>query len=106
MLQLVVDNAPKLEAKAVLTVRKENGTDYFLIEVHWSGVKIDRMRSMGWTLPANKTKLAIRLISCINAQAYDAPPVIKTDINGQTYVCDNWGIFGRHMNADLKRKGF
>lgn len=78
------------------------------VEAHWEA-PVDRPRAHGWLIgphtPA-KSALAARLINAINAGVIFPNPVIKTDINGKTYVQASSTILARHMNAELKRLGF
>jgi hypothetical protein len=70
----------------------------------WEGV--DRPTSSGWVLPATRTDLAERLSRAIEGGAACPNPVIKTDVNGKTYVNHGCVVLGRRMSADLKRLGY
>jgi hypothetical protein len=51
-------------------------------------------------------RTAQRLVNAINAQVVFDDPVIKTDINGRTYVAASSRVMGKYANADLKRLGY
>lgn len=78
------------------------------ITVHavWSGV--DRPDVGGYALPdtARGHRLAARLVAAMRAGVVYPNPVVKTDVDGQTYVSASATVLGRMMNADLKRLGF
>lgn len=76
------------------------------VTIEWSGAKLDRPNTGGWGLGAQHGKLAERLVRCINAGKATGTPTIATDVNGKTYVSAPHKVFGRTMNADLKRLGF
>lgn len=91
-------------ATAELT-EDENG---ITVTVFWQGSGLDRVRGSAWGMTAKHAKLAQRLARCINAQAYIAMPKIITRDDGSTYISDYsaWYLFGRTLNADLRRRGF
>jgi hypothetical protein len=70
----------------------------------WEGV--DRPETGGWAVGPQRAILAKRLAAAINAGVVCTNPVVKTDVNGKTYVSHDHGVMGRRMNADLKRLGF
>jgi len=67
---------------------------------------VDRSDVYGWTLPHTKRALANRLARGIKAGKVLTNAVVKTDVNGKTYLSAESQVLGRHMNADLKRLGF
>lgn len=75
----------------------------YTVKPVWEGV--DRPTSCGYGF--SDAKLAQRFAAAYKAGVlYLKPPVIKTDVNGQTYVCADINILCRIANAELKRKGF
>jgi hypothetical protein len=65
---------------------------------------VDRPSTHGFVLGNKRT--AQRLVNAINAQVVFDDPVIKTDINGRTYVAASSRVMGKYANADLKRLGY
>jgi hypothetical protein len=59
-----------------------------------------------WALPSKDGALASRLARAVQAGVVLTNPVVKTDVNGKTYVSAESQVMGRHMNADLKRLGY
>jgi hypothetical protein len=66
----------------------------------------DREDVYAWALPSKGRALASRLARAVQAGAVLKNPVVKTDVNGKTYVSAESQVMGRHMNADLKRLGY
>ena len=66
----------------------------------------DREDVYAWALPSKDGALASRLARAVQAGAVLTNPVVKTDVNGKTYVSVDSQVMGRHMNADLKRLGY
>lgn len=93
---------PKASVKTLILP----GETTVLIEVSpvWEGV--DRPTSGGWVLPATRTDLVKRLALAIEGGAACPNPVVRTDVNGKTYVDYGCVILGRRLNADLKRLGY
>ena len=65
---------------------------------------VDRPSTHGFVLRNKRT--AQRLVNAINAQVVFDDPVIKTDVNGRTYVAASSRVMGKYANADLKRLGY
>lgn len=82
--------------------------DGLTVRTFWSGVPLDRPQGMGWGLKATPAhrNLAARLVAAVNAGVVFRDPVVKTDVNGRTYASASCQVFGRHMNADLRKLGF
>lgn len=66
--------------------------------------QVDRPSTHAFVLRNEKT--ARRLVDAINAQVVYADPVIKTDVDGRTYVQASSRIMGKYANAGLKRLGY
>ena len=66
----------------------------------------DRERVYGWALSPKQGALASRLARAVRDGAVLTNPVVKTDVNGKTYVSCDSQILGRRINADLKRLGY
>lgn len=66
----------------------------------------DRERVFGWAIPPKQEALASRLARAVQAGVVLTNPVVKTDVNGKTYVSVDSQVLGRRMNADLKRLGY
>jgi len=95
----------KLWARAETT----EDADGIHVMTWWSGLPLDRPCTGGWALGvanAKNRKLAERLARAINAQKAHADPVVATDVNGKRYVNARALVWGRRMNADLKRLGY
>jgi hypothetical protein len=89
-----------------LTVTIEE-TSTLRIVVRYTGViQLDRRELSGWGLPLKHRKLAERLKRAIEAGVVYGRAAVATDVNGKTYLKSDWRVFGRTMNADLKRLGF
>ena len=80
----------------------------YLVDVYWDA-SVDRKCTGGWVVDSEKN--ARRLERCINDQKAfkvngNGQGEIVTDINGKTYV--NWQglVWGKRLNADLKRLGY
>lgn len=89
----------------ISTVTDADGT-HLLVSTTWSGPGLDRVDGYGVTLRPTKGALAARLKSAIDAGAAFPDPVLKTDVNGKTYVSHGLAVLGRRLNADLKALGF
>lgn len=72
----------------------------------WAGV--DRPTTGGISLPNKPRYLALakRLVRAIEAGKAFVPVAIKIDIHGSSYVETRNVVFGKTLNADLKRIGF
>lgn len=66
----------------------------------------DRGDVYAWAIPSKQEALASRLARAVRDGAVLTNPVVKTDVNGKTYVSCDSQILGRRMNADLKRLGY
>jgi hypothetical protein len=66
----------------------------------------DREDVYAWAIPSKHDALASRLARAVRDGAVLKNPVVKTDVNGKTYVSVDSQVMGRHMNADLKRLGY
>lgn len=77
----------------------------YIVETHWTGVELDRPCTGGISTGTNR-KLAERLAAAINAGVVYTDPKVQKDVNGATYVQAGCKVFGRRLNADLKRLGF
>lgn len=83
----------------------EPSTDnLYRVRAIWTDAPVDRQQ--GYACDGLTRPVAERLARAIEAGAILVDPVIKTDINGKTYVSSTWMVRGRAMNADLKRLGF
>jgi hypothetical protein len=76
---------------------------YIVVEPIWRGV--DRPNVGGWSAGRN-AQLAARLKRAIESGAAFGRVQVRTDANGRTYIDTMALVFGRHMNADLKRLGY
>lgn len=66
----------------------------------------DRDDVYAWAIPSKQEALASRLARAVRDGAVLTNPVVKTDVNGKTYVSCDSQVLGRRMNADLKRLGY
>ena len=66
----------------------------------------DRDDVYAWAIPSKHDALASRLARAVQAGVVLTNPVVKTDVNGRTYVSCDSQVLGRRMNADLKRLGY
>jgi hypothetical protein len=81
------------------------GMDTMLhVQPVWRGV--DRCRIGGVLLAAKDTAKAQRLQRCMESGAAFDFVGIATDVAGQTFVHYNSRVYGRHLNADLKKLGY
>lgn len=99
-----------MSATAEIKIEKrgvpDDSRDCILVNVVWSGAKLDRPCTGGYRLSMKHMKLAKRLAAAINAGAVYTNPKIKEDIHGHTYVVADCHVMGRYMNRDLKALGF
>jgi hypothetical protein len=97
----------KLVPKAVIaTARTPGGGTRYTVNVHWTGAKLDRPHTFGWST-GSSSDLAARLARAVNAGAVFSNPEVVKDVNGKTYVeADQVPMIGRRLNADLTRIGF
>ena len=98
---------PTFRAQAQIIVREDGGID---VRTVWSadGVQIDRPEGVGFGLGSRPgaAALARRLKAAIEAGAVFTVPVLRTDVNGRTYVSTGCTVIGRRLNADLRRLGY
>ena len=100
-------------ARCHATIRQNDATDLhpgFTVVTTWMPEDGDLDRRDGLNYGFNDTKpdryLAARLVRALDAGAALVFKSIGTDVNGKTYVQSEGRVFGRHMNADLKRLGY
>lgn len=87
-----------------VTARVVATPDTYDVLTTWSGPNLDRTDGIGFGLRNRAT--AMRLRMAINAGAVFTDPVLKTDVEGNTYVSAGCRVMARYANADLKRLGF
>lgn len=97
-----MSNAAKFVAVAV-TEHEADGN--IVVRINWISPVVDRPEGMGWSV-GKDTRLADRLARAITSQAAVPNPKVLVDVNGKTYIYSDMVIFGRRMNADLKRLGY
>lgn len=84
------------------TVR-DDPPGYVTVWITYPDAGVDRPQSHGYRCtPRN----AVRLVRAVAAGVVLYEQEILTDIHGQTYVGDRSHVYGKRMNADLKRLGF
>ena len=88
------------------TIKIKTDDEGIHCDVHWSGEKLDRPHTSGYLLGRKKMKLALRFKRAVEAGAIYSNPKIVKDVNGKTYVQAEGFIMARHMNAELKKRGF
>ena len=66
----------------------------------------DRDDVYAWAIPRKDGALASRLARAVRDGAVLTNPVVKTDVNGKTYISVDSQVLGRRINADLKRLGY
>lgn len=76
------------------------------VVVTWEAEGLDRKEGVGWLLAPNHGVLARRLIRAINSGVVFSNPELRTDVNNRTFVQADCTVYGRRINADLKRLGF
>lgn len=65
---------------------------------------VDRPHTGGWVV--SRRSVAERLkAALLSGDAYESTEVVE-DVNGKTYVATKAKVYGRTMNADLKRIGY
>lgn len=75
----------------------------YTVQAHWKNV--DRPKGVGRSC-FNRKDLADRLKKCMEDGAAFGNVKICTDVNGKTYVDEDFQILMRIANADLKRIGY
>jgi hypothetical protein len=84
----------------------ETDKPHLIVETTWNGV--DRTDGLGIALPdtpAGKS-LAVRLMRAIRAGVVFTNPTARHDISGKTYASSGYAVWGRTLNADLRRLGY
>ena len=105
-----------MRATATITIepgKPDAVTDYersetLIVSSRWVGSDADLDVAMNWSLGAPTTrhrKLAERLVAAIEAQVVFKNPTVKQG-KAHTYVSCESAVYGRRLNADLKRLGF
>jgi hypothetical protein len=86
----------------------ESGTPgaHLLVMVTVEAPGLDRSDLYGWTLSLKHRKLGERLVRAVEAGVVFTPERIDRDVNGKTFLVAPTKVFGRTLNADLKRLGF
>ena len=83
-------------------ITKEDGS--LKVEVTVAGSDLEFRH--GWILRPTASALALRLKSAVDAGAVFKNVRVMTDVYGKEYVTGDSQVFGRFLNADLKRLGF
>lgn len=86
----------------LVDVRVTADPDGWVVGPIWADV--DRPHTGGILVRTAKDR--DRLTAAYRAGVVHPDPVVRTDVNGQTYVCSRSTIGGRHLRADLARLGF
>ena len=95
------------DIEVTASILDEYGDDISItIGTTWKCAGLDRNTGRGFVLPANRPKLAARLIKAINDQVVFVNPEIKTDIGGNTYVSAHSLVMARYANKDLTELGY
>lgn len=79
------------------------------VDIVFNEAGVDRPHTHGWCLGSDtpaRRKLAARLMAAIEAGVVETDLEIHTDVFGGTYVSGQSHVYGRTVNADLKRLGF
>ena len=93
----------KVQADMYLSETEDDPGGEWRVYSNWDA-PVDRPSTHGFVLRNEKT--ARRLVNAINAQVVFADPVIKTDVDGRTYVQASSRVMAKYANADLKRLGY
>lgn len=89
-----------IPASVEITARPEHGG----YEVAPIFANVDRPHTGGWVV--TRRSVAERLkAALLSGDAYESTEVVE-DVNGKTYVATKAKVYGRTMNADLKRIGY
>lgn len=92
-------------SKLTVNARIISLPDYLEVHTTWNA-SVDRKNGLTYQLFTRQRKLAERLVRAINSQVVFTKPEVHTDVNGRTYVTNEYRVIGRTMNADLRRLGF
>lgn len=99
--------AADYRVRAVITKSSYDGG--IVVETYWDPIAgappLDRPHSFGINCGQNH-KLAERLARCVDAQKCFEDIAVAVDVNGKTYMRKTCLVWGRQLNADLKRLGF
>lgn len=95
-------NATNLKTKT--TTETRDGREIVTLMVNTKGLPVDRTDLAGWSVKDHV--MAARLSMAVLDGKVFGPGTIKTDVNGKTYVTADSNVWGRRMNADLKRLGY
>lgn len=95
----------KLTAKLTEVQDRELGP-HLLVSVTTKAPGLDRSDVYGWHLSPKHRKLGERLVRAVEAGAALTPERIDRDVNGKTFLVAPTKVFGRTLNADLRRLGF
>jgi len=99
---------PITVAGKMTLVERDDHTGKPCIKVHIVCTSHAEQPRLSYSLPdtPKDRKLAERLVRAIDSQRATPNLSIATDVAGVKYVTHNMAVFGRYMNADLKRLGF
>lgn len=77
---------------------------HFIVHTTVTDITVDRPNLHG--IGCKDRKTAERLVRAINAGKVFTFERIERDVNGKTFIVAGCNVWGRRLNADLKRLGF
>ena len=88
------------------TVEIEIKSDEIVCSPVWPNINVDRRRSFGIVLRPSKIALALRYKNAVENGKIYSNPCIALDALGKTYIKHDGFVWGKYLNADLKKVGF
>ena len=95
----------RIEWEAEMMIGSAVLPGHFIVHSTVTNIAVDRPSLHGISTGANR-KLAERLVRAIESGRVFSFERIGTDVNGKTYIVSGCKVWGRRLNADLKRLGF
>lgn len=91
-------------ADVTFTARVSDEDTHLTVRTEAHGIELDRRDMVGYGVTSQRN--AKRLIAAIEAGDVFHNLVVRTDVNGNTYLQASSHVYARTMNADLKKIGY
>ncbi len=95
--------------QVIAIISKSGYDDGIVVNARWQPLsnapELDRPVTFGINCGTNE-KLARRVAACFDAQDGFQNITLTKDVDGKTYISGGCKLYGRQLNADLKRLGY